>query len=104
LSFFDVQARIVKSAFRASYYASIEYAFHHWGRPKDIPKNLFGRKQSKEASTFFAFSNRGNTRYRVHWMRFTRRMPFLPVSTSSPRRIRSQALATPQPWSRRGVS
>jgi hypothetical protein len=55
LSFFDVHARIVKSAFRASYYASIEFAFSNWGRPKGIPKSVFGRKQTKEASLFFAF-------------------------------------------------
>jgi hypothetical protein len=55
LSFFDVHARIVKSAFRASYYASIAFAFDFWGRPKNIPKEVFGRKQTKEASLFFAF-------------------------------------------------
>lgn len=55
LSFFDVHARIVKSAFRASYYASIEFALHHWGRPKGIPKKIFGRKQTKEASLFYTF-------------------------------------------------
>jgi hypothetical protein len=55
LSFFDVHSRIVKSAFRASYYASIEFAFHHWGRPKAISKKLLGHKQTKEASLFFAF-------------------------------------------------
>ena len=55
LSFFDVHARIVKSAFRASYYASIEFGSHNWGRPKGIPKNVFGRNQKNEARLFVAF-------------------------------------------------
>jgi hypothetical protein len=55
LSFFDVHARIVKSAFRASYYASIEFAFHHWERSEGIPKKIFGPKQRREASLFYTF-------------------------------------------------
>lgn len=55
LSFFDVHARIVKMAFRSSYYASIHFAFHHWGRPTKISSRTFGRKHEKEASLFFEF-------------------------------------------------
>lgn len=55
LSFFDVHGRIVKKAFRSSYYASIHFGFHHWGRPPGISRRIFGRKHEKEASIFFHF-------------------------------------------------
>jgi hypothetical protein len=55
LSFFDVHARIVKMAFRSSYYASIDFAFHQWGRPTKISRRAFGRKHKREASLFFEF-------------------------------------------------
>jgi hypothetical protein len=55
LSFFDVHARIVKSAFRASYYASVEFGLRNWERPKGIPKKVLSRKQKKEASSFSVF-------------------------------------------------
>lgn len=53
LSFFDVHARITKAAFRASFYASIEFGVHHWGTPKGIPKKILGKKQKEEARLFF---------------------------------------------------
>lgn len=55
LNFFDLHSRIVKRAFRASYYASIEFAIHTWGAPKGIPKRLFNKKQKEEMGVFFEF-------------------------------------------------
>jgi hypothetical protein len=55
LTFFDIHARIFKSAFRASYFASIEFGLHQWGRPKGIPKKVLNRKQTEEAGLFFDF-------------------------------------------------
>ena len=52
LSFFDVHSRIVKKAFRASYYASMDFAIKKWGRPKGVPKNLFTKRQKEEMSLF----------------------------------------------------
>ena len=54
LNFFDVHSRIIKAAFRASYYASIQYGLRHFGRPKKIRKRIFSRKQSEESGLFFA--------------------------------------------------
>ena len=55
LNFFDVHSRIVKRAFRASFYASIEFAIRHWGAPKGFPKRVFNKKQKEEMSLFFEF-------------------------------------------------
>jgi hypothetical protein len=55
LKFFDIQSRIVKQAFRASYYASIHFAVHHFGAPPGTPKKLFNRAQQKEMQMFFEF-------------------------------------------------
>jgi hypothetical protein len=55
LAFFDVHARIVKLAFRASYYASIDFALHQWGADMKVPPKIFGRKHKREAATFFHF-------------------------------------------------
>jgi hypothetical protein len=57
LSFFDLHARIVKAAFRSSYYASIAFAIHNWGRPNELSNKMFGHKHEREASLFFAFFN-----------------------------------------------
>jgi hypothetical protein len=46
---------MVKKAFRASYYASIEFAIHQWGTPKNITKPILNNKQKKEADFFFQF-------------------------------------------------
>jgi hypothetical protein len=64
LSFFDVHARIVKSGFRVIYYASIEFAFHHWGHPKGIPNKIFDRKQTREANLFLLFLHQKMALYR----------------------------------------
>jgi hypothetical protein len=53
LSFFDIHARIVKKAFRSSYYASVLYGLHHRGRPEKLTRRMFGRKHEKEAGMFF---------------------------------------------------
>jgi hypothetical protein len=55
LNFFDVHSRIVKRAFRASYFASIMFAIHHWGVPEGSPKRLLTKKHRDEASIFFEF-------------------------------------------------
>jgi len=55
LKFFDIQSRIVKKAFRASYYASMHFAVHHFGLPPGAPKRLFSRAQQKEMKMFFEF-------------------------------------------------
>lgn len=55
LRFFDIHSRIVKQAFRASYYASIQYGMQHFGVPKGTPKRLFNKKQIDEMRMFFAF-------------------------------------------------
>lgn len=55
LRFFDIQSRIVKQAFRASYYASIQFAVQHFGAPDGIPKKLFNKKQIEEMRMFFEF-------------------------------------------------
>lgn len=55
LRFFDIQSRIVKQAFRASYYASIQFAVQHFGTPDGIPKKLFNKKQIEEIRMFFEF-------------------------------------------------
>ena len=36
-------------------FASIDFALHHWGRPKEIPKSAFSRREKKEVSLFFDF-------------------------------------------------
>jgi hypothetical protein len=54
LHFFHLHARIVKSAFRASYYASVEFGFQKWGLPKGLPRD-FKRRVRKEAELFFVF-------------------------------------------------
>lgn len=54
LNFFDVHSRIVKKAFRASYYASIHLGIERFGLPKGVPKNVFSKKQKEEAGLFFA--------------------------------------------------
>jgi hypothetical protein len=55
LAFFDIHARIVKKAFRSSYYASICCRLHNWGRPEELTRKMFGRKHEKEAGIFFHF-------------------------------------------------
>lgn len=55
LSFFDVNASLVKKAFRSSYYAGILFAVHKWGRPEKLSRRMFGRKHEKEADMFFSF-------------------------------------------------
>jgi hypothetical protein len=55
LRFFDIQSRIVTQAFRASYYASIHFAVHHFGAPPGTPKKLFNRTQQHEMRMFFEF-------------------------------------------------
>jgi hypothetical protein len=53
LSFFDIHARIVKTAFRSAYYASLEFGVYHLGRPKNVPENFLSAKQREEAGMFF---------------------------------------------------
>jgi hypothetical protein len=55
LNFFDLHSRIVKKAFRASYYASIEFAIRQWGAPKGVPKRIFSKDQEEEMGMFFEF-------------------------------------------------
>jgi hypothetical protein len=55
LYLFDVHSRIVKRAFRASYYAGFHFAIQKWGLPEGSPKKLFTKKQKDEISLFAAF-------------------------------------------------
>jgi hypothetical protein len=55
LNFFDLHSRIVKKAFRASYYASIEFGIHMWGVPEGVPKRIFNKMQKDEMGMFFEF-------------------------------------------------
>ncbi len=55
LYFFDLHARVVKAAFRSSFYASIDFGILTWGRPPGMSKRAFGRKHEKEAAMFFEF-------------------------------------------------
>jgi hypothetical protein len=55
LRFFDIQSRIVKQAFRASFYASVQFGIQHFGAPEAIPKKLFKKKQMEEMQIFFEF-------------------------------------------------
>jgi hypothetical protein len=40
LTFFDTHSRMVKKAFRASFYPSIDFAVKHWGAPEGMPKKI----------------------------------------------------------------
>lgn len=55
LKFFEIHSRMVKKAFRASFYASIHFAIEHFGRPAGVPKKLFNKKQDDEMRMFFEF-------------------------------------------------
>jgi hypothetical protein len=55
LYFFDIHSRMVKKAFRASYYASLDFGIQNWGLPKGLPKRIFNKKQKEELSLFFEF-------------------------------------------------
>ncbi|MER9074776.1 hypothetical protein NKH80_18480 [Mesorhizobium sp. M0904] len=55
LYFFDIHSRIVKRAFRASFYASIEFAIHQWGLPDGATKRILNKKQKEESDLFFHF-------------------------------------------------
>lgn len=55
LNFFDFHSRIVKRAFRASYYASLDFAIRRWGLPKGGSRSPFNKKQIQEISIFVEF-------------------------------------------------
>jgi hypothetical protein len=55
LKFFDIHSRLVKRAFRASYYASLDFAVKNWGAPPGMPKKLFNKKQLQDISLFTAY-------------------------------------------------
>jgi hypothetical protein len=55
LYFFDIHSRIVKKAFRASYYASIHFAIKKWGLPRGAPKRIFSKRRKDELSLFAEF-------------------------------------------------
>jgi hypothetical protein len=55
LRFFDIHSRIVKKAFRASYYASIDFGIKKWGTPPGMPQKIFSKKQKEEIGLFAAF-------------------------------------------------
>jgi len=55
LTFFDVHSRMVKKAFRASFYASIDFAAKRWGVPEGTPKKLFNKKQREEIGLFAVY-------------------------------------------------
>jgi hypothetical protein len=46
---------MVKKAFRASFYASIDFGAKHWGVPEGTPKSLFNKKQREEIGLFPAY-------------------------------------------------
>jgi hypothetical protein len=55
LYFFDIHSRMVKKAFRASYYASIHFAIEKWGLPNGSPKRIFSKTQKDELRLFAEF-------------------------------------------------
>lgn len=55
LNFFDAHSRIVKKAFRASFFASIEFGIQHWGLPEGTPRQTLSKKQKEEIGMFAAF-------------------------------------------------
>ncbi|MER8486067.1 hypothetical protein [Mesorhizobium sp. M1322] len=55
LYFFDIHSRIVKRAFKASFYASIEFGINQWGLPDGAPKRILNKKQKEESALFFEF-------------------------------------------------
>lgn len=55
LVFFDVQSRIVRNAFKATFYASVEFAKLHWNEDKKIPKNILTKEQRELAGLYAAF-------------------------------------------------
>lgn len=55
LALFDVISRVVKMAFRSSFYASIEYASLYMSKDMKLPKNLLNKKQREEAGMFGHF-------------------------------------------------
>lgn len=55
LYFFDLHSLIVRKAFRASFYASIELGVHVFGDEKKIPKDFLKPEHKEEAATFFEF-------------------------------------------------
>ncbi|MET3666629.1 hypothetical protein [Caulobacter sp. 1776] len=55
LSFFDVHGRILKKAFRSSYYASVMFGIENLSEGKKIPKGAFTRKYRDEAGLFVIF-------------------------------------------------
>jgi hypothetical protein len=55
LSFFGLHARIIKLAFRSSYYISIQLGIDVSGNPDLASKKIFGRKHKKEMDLFVHF-------------------------------------------------
>jgi hypothetical protein len=55
LRFFDIHSRMVKKAFRASYYASIDFGIKNWGTPPGTPQKIFNKKQKEEMGLFVEF-------------------------------------------------
>jgi hypothetical protein len=55
LKFFDIHSRLVKRAFRASYYASLDFPIKKWGVPPGAPKRIFNKKQAEEIGLFVEF-------------------------------------------------
>lgn len=55
LNFFDLHARIIKMAFRSSYYMSIQFGMDLFGKPDVLSKKAFSRKQRKEMDLFVHF-------------------------------------------------
>jgi len=53
LAFFDVHSRIVKLAFRSSYFASIQFGIDQFGLPKGVPKNFVLRKKDRRQVDIF---------------------------------------------------
>jgi hypothetical protein len=55
LNVFDLHSRIVKRAFRASFFASIEFGIQNWGVPEGMPKRILSKKQREEIGMFAVF-------------------------------------------------
>jgi hypothetical protein len=55
LTFFDAHSRMVKKAFRASFYASVDFGAKYLGVPEGTPKKLFNKKQREEIRLFAAY-------------------------------------------------
>ncbi|MBX9910237.1 MAG: hypothetical protein K2Z25_16165, partial [Beijerinckiaceae bacterium] len=52
LYFFDIHSKIIRKAFRSSFYASIQFGIDNFKTPEKYTKNVFNKKQREEMGLF----------------------------------------------------